>query len=292
MPDTDKLKTFYITAKCGNTREAARELGITQPALTYRIGMLQKEMNVRLFAEGKRPLLLTDEGKKLWEYLERNIGVFRQLEKWNDPGVVKTEGHISLGFRKLLPLSILSGILKDFTALYPDIKIDLLDLAGKEIPGAFSSGKIDIVLTIESQGRNLFDPVTKPVADRWGVLAPASDLTERPYVTTADLNGKPVILPEDEIMAEEILTAFREKGCSPSAVKHSSGSESALWMAESGMGYAFMPLGSNIGIGGTGLLLAPFTPKIPIPCILAVPREGNRSAALKLFISYVSANFR
>ena len=292
MPDTDKLKAFYITAKCGNTREAASKLGITQPALTYRIGMLQKEMNTRLFAEGKRPLHLTEEGKKLWAYLEKNIGVFLELEKWTEPVIAKTKGHISLGFRELLPLSILSGVLKDFSTLHPDIRIDLLCLTAEEIPDAFGSGKIDIILTLESQARNLFAPVTRPCTDRWGILAPASDLTERPYLTTDDLNGKPVIIPRDEIMAEDILTVLREKGCSPSSTKRSSGPDSALWMAESGMGYAFMPLGSNIGISGTGLRLVPFTPKITIPCVLAVPREGSRSAALQLFISSASVNFR
>ena len=60
---------FYIAAKSGNISAASKELFISQPAVSKSISKLEANLNVRLLIRNSRGVILTNEGKILYERL-------------------------------------------------------------------------------------------------------------------------------------------------------------------------------------------------------------------------------
>ncbi|MBR2068066.1 MAG: LysR family transcriptional regulator [Solobacterium sp.] len=64
MLDT-RLVTLLKVADVGNYTEAARQLNLTQPAVSQHIRALEEEFNVKLFERNGNKIFLTNEGKKV-----------------------------------------------------------------------------------------------------------------------------------------------------------------------------------------------------------------------------------
>ena len=64
--DLRVLRYFVVTAQEANITRAAEKLNISQPPLSKQIRELEDELGVELFIRGKRPLRITEEGRKLY----------------------------------------------------------------------------------------------------------------------------------------------------------------------------------------------------------------------------------
>src|ERR1035437_2213155 len=67
----ERLKTFLAVVRCGSLTQAAKELYISQPAVTLQIHKLESEYNAALFYRKERGVELTTAGRLLHEYAQR-----------------------------------------------------------------------------------------------------------------------------------------------------------------------------------------------------------------------------
>ena len=65
--DWEKLKIFHQVAKAGSFTGAARQLGISQSALSRHVRDLEQSLGTALFTRHARGLVLTSEGERLFE---------------------------------------------------------------------------------------------------------------------------------------------------------------------------------------------------------------------------------
>lgn len=65
LPPLPAIRVFEAAARHENFTSAARELGMTQAAVSYQIKQLEERLGVNLFAREKRRVYLTEIGKKL-----------------------------------------------------------------------------------------------------------------------------------------------------------------------------------------------------------------------------------
>ena len=61
--DVELFEEFGMIAKHGNLSEAARELHVTQSALSRHLSTLEKRFGVELFDRATSPMRLTPEGE-------------------------------------------------------------------------------------------------------------------------------------------------------------------------------------------------------------------------------------
>ena len=61
--------TYFVTvAEQGSINKAAERLFVTQPNLSKAISNLESELNVHIFDRTNKGVVLTDDGKKLYQY--------------------------------------------------------------------------------------------------------------------------------------------------------------------------------------------------------------------------------
>ena len=64
-------KVFYYVGKTGSITTAARELSLSQPAVSQSIRHLEDVLNTRLFLRTSKGVRLTKEGEVLYHYVSQ-----------------------------------------------------------------------------------------------------------------------------------------------------------------------------------------------------------------------------
>jgi DNA-binding transcriptional LysR family regulator len=121
----DRLNTFLMAAEDLNFTQAARRLGLSQPAVSQQIRELEESLGVSLFERRGRGLLLTPAGERLRtmarpllrevKQLETEMGGFREVPQ----GVLRVAATNTPGIY-MLPFALGS-----FTAQHPGVRISL-----------------------------------------------------------------------------------------------------------------------------------------------------------------------
>lgn len=137
---------FYTVAKCKNISGAARELYISQPAISKAISKLEQNLNVSLFLRSSRGVTLTEAGKLLYRQVETAFAAIskgeEQLLRIRKLGM----GHLSIGVSTTLCKYVLLPILKPFVKTHPHIQISISCQSSHETMEALENGTVDIGL--------------------------------------------------------------------------------------------------------------------------------------------------
>ena len=132
-------RIFYTVANTGNISKAARELYISQPAISKSISKLESSMQTPLFIRSSRGVTLTSEGQILYEHVKTAFEALSRGE--NELTRIKKLGigHIRIGVSTTICKYLLMPYLKQYIARYPHIMV-----------------------TVENQAKNItFTPITK-----------------------------------------------------------------------------------------------------------------------------------
>ncbi len=186
---------FYTAAKCGNISLAAKELFISQPAVSKAISKLEENLKTTLFLRSSKGVRLTAEGEILFRqaehaFLALNAGE-EQIFRMRELGV----GQLSIGVSNTLCKYILLPYLQDFIKENPHIRISIECQSSFHTLEALRDKTVDIGLIGEPQGKNAdisFYPVTE---------------IQDGFVTTKSyLENLKKRLPQEELSPEALLS--------------------------------------------------------------------------------------
>lgn len=145
---------FYTVAGCGNISSAAKELFISQPAISKAVSKLEGNLDVKLFTRNSRGVRLTMEGELLYKQLDAAFRAIRQgeenLKRNRELGV----GELSIGVSTTLCKYVLLPYLQEFIKENPYIKISISCRSSYETIAALEDGTLDIGLIGEAERMN------------------------------------------------------------------------------------------------------------------------------------------
>ncbi len=75
------MNTFVRVAELGTLSAAARELGLTQPAVSQQIAALERHLDVRLFHRSTRQLALTEGGETYYQHARHILQAVDEAEE-------------------------------------------------------------------------------------------------------------------------------------------------------------------------------------------------------------------
>lgn len=137
-------KVFDKVAECGSFSKAAKELYMTQPAVSQSIAQLEEELKVRLFTRIPKGVILTNEGKILFEYTNSAISLLDTGEKKIKESRNLNEGELKIGVSDTISRYYLLPYLESFYKDYPKIKLKIINRTTDDLRNLIKSGEIDI----------------------------------------------------------------------------------------------------------------------------------------------------
>ena len=118
-------RVFYAVANTGSISKAADSLFISQPAVSKSISNLEAELGNHLFVRSSRGVVLTEEGRILYEHLRNAFDTISRAEdeltRINELGI----GELKVGVSTSLCRYILLPYLKSFIAENPHLKLTI-----------------------------------------------------------------------------------------------------------------------------------------------------------------------
>lgn len=205
---------FHTVAKYGNISRAAKELYISQPAISKSIRKLEDNLNTILFKRTSRGVSLTPEGEILFQHTSE---AFFALNK----GEETIARHHSLGIAQLrigvsttLCRYILLPYLQRFIKAYPHVQISISNQSTYQTLALLEENKIDIGLIGETSSQK--DIYFQPLQDIQDIFV-ATEL----YLEHLKLRSDPkefyqtatfMMLDEENITRQYVNRVFLEKG--------------------------------------------------------------------------------
>lgn len=125
MKQTSELNFFLTIIKAGSLSGAARELGITPPAISKRLAQMEERLGVSLLNRSTRRLSLTTEGELYRDDAMRILAEIDHMEQRVSRGRTDVKGRLRinapLGFGRVY----ITPLVSDFVKRHPGIEIQL-----------------------------------------------------------------------------------------------------------------------------------------------------------------------
>ncbi|MBV7504798.1 LysR family transcriptional regulator [Bacillus sp. sid0103] len=145
--DLIKLRYFYTTAKLENISLAAKELLISQPALSKAITNLESELQMDLFFRNGKRISLNDNGRFLFQRAERIFSEVTNLE--HSLNERRKDGGGNLSIVTTLPYTF-TNLIDLFFNDYPDVRCQQVPLSKENLQQFIEYGKYDVCITTEN----------------------------------------------------------------------------------------------------------------------------------------------
>ena len=117
------LETFAKAAELSSFTAAARSLGLTQAAVSQRIHALEEDLDLSLFHRRGGRVLLTDAGRRLYDYARRILELHREAREQVTGWVAPLAGELSLAASSVPGEHLLPALLSAFRQRHPHVRV-------------------------------------------------------------------------------------------------------------------------------------------------------------------------
>lgn len=205
----DLYRIFYIVAKEGSISASANVLFISQPAITFQIKKLEEQLGVSLFTRTKHGMILTDEGKVLFEYVRNGIENISNGENALSNLKNLDSGTIRIGVSTTICRYILMPYLEKFHEKYPNIDIQINNNISNNLIKELRNGNLDILMLFSpsTENKDLIITKVKEVQDIFVGNKKYYDLMDKSN-NLNNLKSYPLIFPNSSSNSRTYLNKY------------------------------------------------------------------------------------
>lgn len=287
-----QYRIFYEVARCGNISRAAKELYISQPAISKAIGKLEESLGTRLFLRNSRGVQLTPEGNVLFQHVSDAFDSLnrgeKELKRIHDFHI----GQLKIGVSNTLCKYVLLPYLKGFVEKYPHVNITIESQSTAHTLEMLEARKIDIGLVAEPRARRglNFTPVME-IHDGF-VCTPAYmenlTLREGPYPDIFK-TGNIMLLDRSNMSRKHLDTYLSDRDIEVNQLLEVTDMALLIEFARIGLGIACVILDFVSGDLKNGTLMeVPLESPIPRRVIGFACPPQDQSQTLREFLAFCS----
>ena len=155
--DTRQLRAFVTLAQRGSFTLAAKELGLSQSAVSHSMKALESDLGCRLFDRLSKKVFLTQAGEQLLRHAQRILREMTlaresitQLGKWG-------QARLRIGASTTACQYILPNVLRDFQKQYPHATVLIEPGDTPQTIDLLRSRTIDLAISLEPRRDDDFD---------------------------------------------------------------------------------------------------------------------------------------
>ena len=241
MMNLNQLRVFHEAARTGSFTGAAKNLFITQPAVTAQMKAFEEQCGLKLFKKKGRRVYLTDEGAALHEHVRKIFEYEREVEDVIEEMKELRRGILRLGTSKAYARYFMPFLISSFRETYPHIKVYLDEGSSLDIIRSLGNLKneVAVIARVEDDPNVTFVPFKQ---DRLVlILAPDHRLAGKRSVSAEDLVDDPMIMKEaGSGTRKRVNDLFSEKGLTPNILMETSNTEFIKQLVQRGDGISFL----------------------------------------------------
>ncbi|MEM6301726.1 MAG: LysR substrate-binding domain-containing protein [Pseudomonadota bacterium] len=273
------LQAFKAVAERNSFSTAAQALGLTQPAISKRIALLEAELETNLFDRLGRSVELTEAGRALLSHIpavEKSLGHAERAVRDLNGDV---SGPLQLATSHHIGLHRLPPILSSFKRKHPHVRLEIEFLDSEQAYERIRRGEIELAVVTLAPGNvsqldteELWeDPLTV-------MVAPDHPLADRETVTLRELSKYAAVLPGLETFTGRIVRQhFAQAGEALQLGMATNYLETLRMMAAVGLGWTVLPR-TMLGEGLQSLKLEDSNLKRSLGVVVHHQRSLSRSA--------------
>lgn len=246
MLDHSQLRSFLVLAQIRHFGRAARELLVTQPALTRRIQQLESDVGAPLFRREGRTVTLTAAGSAFLPEVQQLLSHMEAALRSAQKAAGRLAGTISIGFDGAASYTLIPRLIDRTRKQWPAMQIRFVELSSVDQMRELEFHRLDIGLVrpipydadiirrcIFSEALALAVPAGHPLAGKRRVEM--ADLHDEPFVSYSQ---------SGLYLHTLIADILHRAGVAPHMVQSMKRTHSILSLVSTGMGVAIVPAGS------------------------------------------------
>ncbi|HIZ86893.1 MAG TPA: LysR family transcriptional regulator [Candidatus Coprenecus pullistercoris] len=142
-----RLKVFHTVAVKGSFTAAAKELGITQPAVSNHIYELETAVGDSLFHRSRTGTVLTQKGQILFDYAERILYLYHCADMEIVPTQKSERRHLTIACVPEAARFVIKPLAEYFSRIHPGADVSILERSMEESSAMLRKSEIDLAVT-------------------------------------------------------------------------------------------------------------------------------------------------
>lgn len=289
----EQLRYLEAALRTGSFRQAAKELGVSQPTITTQVQRLEEDLGVVLVVRGAHGVLPTDAAAQILPHAKAAIRAEDLLRQEASAIEGLKVGSVRIGTVATGNMLILPGVVKRLRDEHPNIRFEVAAGGSTMVRRGVVGGHFDLGLLIrlglveseEDEERLTYSDL---MSGRLVLCVPEGHrLAQVETLDVAELSGEPLIF---FTKGSILRTAFEKliSGIEANVVFEADGAETAQRMVQAGVGISIANSLAPSTVSGNGVVLIPLSePWARATLSVAVRRGEARSVVVQTLLRLI-----
>ncbi len=281
--DLFRIECFLKAAETGSMTKAAEQLNMTQPAISFQIRELERELQLTLFDRDRSGIYLTEPGRVMRDGFTQILESYHKLLE-HARSCAASGSRLTIGCYGPVNWAGIHSFIADFSRRHPEVELAILRQQWRELADYLELGAIDVAFLEETETtkRKKLDSMHLFSEGACFAAAPTHRIAFRDSVTAGEIRGEPIFVNNHiSDSLREIHSRLIRSGLQSEQLRHYDGSDVTLAMAAAGQGLAIIP--SSFRVENNALRYVDFNAPCRILDYSLAWNTGNSNPSVRLF---------
>ncbi len=192
-----RLEVFIKVAEKLSFTKAAKELYITQPAVTKHINAIELKLNSKLFERKGNRIELTKAGIILLDYAKKIDNIYEQLQFELSALQQEYKGKLRIGASTTMTQYVMPTFMASFHSKFKDLTIKVINGNTEQIENALKQNEIDLGIIEGHSKRREFHYVEFLKDEIVLAVRSSHRLSKKGEISIKELQTLPIIVREE-----------------------------------------------------------------------------------------------
>ena len=239
-----QIQYFMAVAESHHFTKAAKQLFVSQSALSQQINKLEEDLGVKLLDRISHPITLTPAGEEFYRCAQKIISDINHLELQMQHYARDNQGTLHVGVITGLGKLPLTDIFSKFnTEISPQMQFSLTNCLSKKLCHMLGNHEIDIAIMAvpDELSTTDFELLSLQHEPFMVILPPAHPMANQAQINLKDLQTENFIFPTAENVSYDLFMAACQKaGFTPNIVTYCNTPGQRIDLVQSGLGISLI----------------------------------------------------
>ena len=268
------LDLLRLVIEAGSVTVAATRLGISQPAVTKAVQLVEEQLGFPLFLRRRGRLVPTAEARMLLPAIIRATSALDAVNRLAEDLQALRAGTVTLAAVPVLGNSIAAAAVARFQSQHGSVNVDLQTMSNHAVMAAVADHRVDfglVLAPVEHANVTAEDICESALIC---VMAPGHPLARSATISVAELAlHKLISFDRQQPLGALVEEAFKASGLRRVVAAQVSQSAAACALARAGSGVAVIDGFTTAEARAIGLVIRPLAPAVPIVARLLLPQN-------------------